>query len=106
MITVYIIEGSTGEYSDHREWPVAVYLHEDLAKRHIELATQRAHELMQKYDNNYCSYRWGSGYNQRTGPLPEDINIYDLDMQWDYTGINYNYYKIEVRESLPTKSVY
>ena len=38
MTKVYVVEGSTGEYSDHREWPVAAYMREDLAREHADKA--------------------------------------------------------------------
>jgi hypothetical protein len=105
MKTVYIIEGSCGQYDNHEEWPVASYLSEDLALKHIELATQETRRLMKKYDNDYLKYLLGTDYSRHSGPLPVDINIYDSHMRWDYPDeeVNYNYYKIEVRESLPTK---
>ena len=36
MTTIYIVYGSTGEYSDRSEWPVAAYMDETLARTHRE----------------------------------------------------------------------
>jgi hypothetical protein len=36
---VYIVEGRDGEYEDRREWIVAAYSREELAKKHRDKAT-------------------------------------------------------------------
>ena len=86
MTNVYVVEGSTGEYSDHREWPVAAYIDEDLAREHADKAKKW-------YLKNW---RQGMGWED------EDKlnNPYDPDMSLDYTGTDWTVYKIELRESV------
>lgn len=33
--TIFVVEGNTGEYSDHIEWPVKAYTSEDAAKEMV-----------------------------------------------------------------------
>lgn len=86
-MNIFIVEGSTGEYSDHREWPVAAYFSEDKAKLHVVNATQRKDELWAKCDGNY----WELSEN--------DKNEYDPCMSLDYTNTRYRYYGVEVKDT-------
>ena len=70
MKQVYVVEASTGEYSDHREWPLCAYEHEDEAKAHVVAAQTWAR-----------------------------ANPYDPNMQIDYTGVRYRYYAVDVYPS-------
>lgn len=81
---IYVVEGSTGEYSDHREWLVRAYRDEDKAKEHVLKATSRANELYAKAGGSY----WDIDEN----------NEYDPGMHVDYTGVRYAYYKVELEE--------
>lgn len=44
--TIYIVIGTTGEYSDKNEWFVIAYDKEESAKQHVNLATQEAHRIL------------------------------------------------------------
>ncbi len=90
---IFIVEGNTGEYSDHQDWAVAAYLDEDLAKQHVELASVRARELYAEYDKNWEP----TSYDD----IPEGANQYDPRMRTDYTGVRYHYYDVEIRSKLP-----
>lgn len=82
MTTIYIVEGSTGEYSDRREWPVMAYRNEEQAKAHVLKAQEWANQ--QRYDH---------------GRVREDPrNPHDPGFQLDYTGTTYYYYAIELVE--------
>lgn len=81
---IYVVEGATGEYSDHREWPVKAYVSEDKAKQHVVKATQRGNEIFAQSGSKY-------------GPH-EGENEYDPNMRIDYTGVRYNYYEVELEE--------
>lgn len=48
-MTLYIVVGTIGEYSDRREWMVAAYEDEELARRHVELASARGREIIQAH---------------------------------------------------------
>lgn len=74
---VYIVQGSTGEYSDHIEWLVCGYVDEKLAQERVNACSARARELIVKYTNR--------------GDIPDGANEHDPRMQVDYTGVNYTY---------------
>ncbi len=80
---IYLVVGSTGEYSDSINWYVAWYKNEKKAQKHCELATQEAKIIKFKYEDKY-------GYE-----MPLGINKYDKYMQMDYTGTIYNVEKVE-----------
>lgn len=73
--TAYVVMGSTGEYSDHTEWAVAVYLEKEEAERHAELANKDVAGAE--------SWTW----SQRRGYTGK--NPYDVDCDIDYTGTRY-----------------
>ena len=81
--TIYIVEGSTGEYSDHRDWMLCAYRDEAAAQEHVEKATARANELVAEYQRSY--------------DIPSGANEHDPSMQIDYTGVRYTYYSVELR---------
>jgi ribosomal protein L6P/L9E len=83
-MTIYIVEGSTGEYSDHQEWPVIAYKNEEDAKAHVEQASAFAREIMAGSKSHM--------YND----IRDAKNPYDVNMRIDYTGVNYRYYSIEL----------
>ena len=84
---IYIVEGWTGEYSDHQEWPVAAYESEDMAKAHAEAAKRW-------YLKNDC-------FNKRYSRNDEKVNPFDPDMCIDYTGTDWTVYEITLRDELP-----
>lgn len=49
---LFVVFGSTGEYSDHRTWTVAYYTDEIKAQAHVVAATQRANIIGQVKDND------------------------------------------------------
>lgn len=67
-MNIYVVIGTTGEYSDHREWPVAAYFSEKLAQAHVIRATQRANEL----------YAQAGGYCDK---IPDGANEHDPDTE-------------------------
>lgn len=90
---IFIVEGSTGEYSDHCEWPVAAYTNEEQAKLHVQKATERAKELMVG-----DKYEW----SELSG---KQLNEWDRGMHVDYTGVNYRYYSVDLLDVLPPKGM-
>ena len=83
---IYIVEGSTGEYSDHQEWPVKAFKDENKAKTLVLLASGFVRELM-------CNSK-SDMYHDIRG----ESNPFDANMRIDYTGVNYRYYEIELEE--------
>lgn len=86
MNSVYIVFGSTGEYSDRREWAVRGFSDENRAEELVKaldvwLRENRFHE-----DDDPLA-----GYQERYHPPP---NALDPAFQCDYTGTRY--YIVEV----------
>jgi len=81
MKIIYVIQGSTGEYSDHREWNVAAYYSEMAAQAHVQHATLRANELLAEHGH----------YS-----LPDGANEHDKGMQCDYSGVRYSYSPVDI----------
>ena len=87
---IWIVEGSTGEYSDHREWILCAFTTEAAANALVLQASARARELQQKYPASY----WFSWDNDDG----KERNEFDPQMEIDYTGVNYRTIKCELRE--------
>ena len=81
---VWIVMGTTGEYSDRSEWPVCVYADEARAQARAEAATQRAAEIYEA--------------RPRYSAPPEGANEHDPKMQMDYTGTTYFLAESEMRQ--------
>ena len=87
MKTIYVVEGSTGEYSDRSEWPVRAFTSEEKAKKFVEA-------LAAWCDKNGCGENRGDSYweaRDKGHPLDPSFNS-------DYTGTRYTYYSVELDE--------
>jgi hypothetical protein len=71
--SVFVVVGSTGEYSDHMEWNIAAYITKEEAEQHRDLANEFA-KGKEKLD-------WREQEKLK--------NPYDPDMKIDYTGTRY-----------------
>ena len=80
MATVYLVTGTTGEWSDEREWLIVAYSEKGLAERHVYLAT-RATAVARKKTSS-------------------EINPYDPDNGW-LSGATYSVREVELREAVP-----
>lgn len=87
--TIYVVFGTTGEYSDRSEWPVRAFRTEAQAQELIEKASAAAREVFLKYESGEL-HRWDIDDG--------DFNPYDSKMQIDYTGTTYYIYKVELDE--------
>lgn len=77
--------GSTGEYSDNRNWAVIAFKNKLLAEEHILKATCRAKEILAKCGD------WVDWDEEK------DPNEFDSNMDMDYTGTTYFYYEVELK---------
>lgn len=84
MKNVYVVMGSTGEYSDHNEWPVKAYLNVKSAEKHVIDVSRRADELIVIH----------GGYHN----VPDGSNEFDPQMRIDYTGVNYSIWPVELAD--------
>lgn len=82
---IYIVMGTTGEYSGRNEWPVKAYRDSRLAESHVTNAT----ELAKIIEVQYLRY----------DDTPLDTNPYDPHMQMRYTGTSYFIMEVELDES-------
>lgn len=83
---IFIVMGTTGEYSDRTEWPVCFYETEAKAQLHCELAKQEANKIEALKGNKYARH---------TGTNP-----YDPNMSMDYTGTSYYIWEVSSAQSL------
>lgn len=85
-LTVYVVRGSTGEYSDRSEWPVRAFMSETEAQALVLAATDRARAI--EYERrDRCDL---VGVDSRL------TNEYDSNMSMDYNGTFYNYETVEL----------
>ena len=95
-MTIWIVEGSTGEYSDHHEWIAGCYTREDTAKEHVVLATAwaRANGISGEHDR-------GGDYNTVSDYYDaRPTNPYDPSMSVSYTGVYYTCYPVRLSEAV------
>lgn len=88
MKKIYIVQGSTGEYSDRMEWPVCAFEQAERAKELAERLSEMARLVFIKCGGNTDM------------AMPEVKAIVELDPRFlmDYTGTFYTVYDVEVRK--------
>jgi len=86
-LKIYIVSGTTGEYSDRSGWLVRAVKTEKQAQTLVELCTSYARE--NGCDRGQDNVDW----DDRDRVKAE--NPYDKNMQIDYTGIRYYYEPVE-----------
>lgn len=93
-VSVYVVMGITGEFSDTRQWSVAAYLSPSDAQAHAEAAQQRAKALAA-----WCCPDCNKPYRRSHGscPSPKPSNEYDPTMRIDYTGTEYDVEEVPLR---------
>ena len=85
MITIYVIGGTTGEYSDRSDWIVCAYRDKALADLHVHNAQIRAIEINKTRESRYAA--------------PKGANEFDPHMQMDYTGTEYYLTECELKDA-------
>ena len=93
MDTIYIVFGTTGEYSDRTEWPVAAYADKAQAETHVTLA--ESWERLNGRDYSRLAY-------DRRSQL---VNPYDPGYTRDYTGTSYSVGEVPLRTEVPQDEV-
>lgn len=81
---IWIVEGTTGEYSDRTDWMVCAYTSQEKAEEHASKAVHRAVEIQKARPSRYDS--------------PKGVNEFDPDMRMDYTGTEYYTVECELRD--------
>ncbi len=85
---VYVVQGTTGEYSNRSDWIVCGYKSEDMANEHARKAMLRAKEIQDSKNGRYAE--------------PKEVNEFDPDMQMDYTGTEYLTFSVVIKEQIET----
>lgn len=80
---IWTVEGTTGEYSDRREWTVMAYLNKALAEKHCADAIAEAVRL----GASRTRQRAEVTYDQYVEDAEK--NKFDPDMSCDYSGVDY-----------------
>jgi hypothetical protein len=108
MTKVFIVEGSTGEYSDHCEWLVKAFLSENCAREFTELCAaehRRVSALRAAVAAKYrgpckeLDYSSDEYLRLTTAWHTEETAIkhkYDANWQEDYIGTNYEVLEVEL----------
>jgi len=84
---VYVVTGSTGEYSDRREHVVCVFTTEAAAREHVEKAEAFAREWWVKNGDDYYNFKrpgisspYDHGFDvDNTGPTNYEVSEVELD---------------------------
>ena len=86
MAKIYVVHGSTGEYSDRSEWFVIAYRDRARADKHADDATVWAKQNERAF--------------MQCTPPPEGnpVNPFDPHMAMDYTGTDYYVDEVELAE--------
>jgi len=77
---IYIVEGSTGEYSDRTEWVVEAYFNKDSAQAKIN--------ILSRIYNEFIALNGGTNfkYFESGKRIFEHMKEHDANFQHDYTG--------------------
>lgn len=93
---VFVVFGTTGEYSDRGEWAVRGFLKAELAERFEFGCTQWAHEHTKRLDEHEeCDDCYSEKSNFRKCPDAEK-SPHDPNYRRDYTGTDYYTIEVEV----------
>jgi len=81
---IWIVEGTTGEYSDRDDWVVCAYTSQEKAENHASKAMRRAKEIQKDRLTRYSA--------------PKSSNEFDPKMRMDYTGTEYYVIECELKD--------
>ena len=93
-ITVFVVFGSTGEYSDRSEWPIVAVQSEERAKSLVTQLDAKARELgisasQYKYLKNTTA-RYGADFDAAKEAMDAVLSGAIVDAV-DYTGVRFYY---------------
>jgi hypothetical protein len=89
-MTIYVVMGMCGEYSDRTEWPVKAFVNKEKGKALVENATRRSAELQLVRE-------------QEPYVHDEEIakqNQFDPGMKFDYTGTRYYLMPVDLSDAV------
>lgn len=93
MRQIFVVMGSTGEYSDRHEWAILAYTDETLAQTHVQLA--------EAWDREN-GLTWSRLAWERRIDL---VSPYDPAYSRDYTGTSYYIVAVPLADAVPQTEV-
>ena len=97
MGLIWVVQGNTGEYSDHSEWPVVAFSREEDAQAATAWLNEKAREFGFKDRST-----WDTDWNTRKR-LEDKMREFDPDFKSDYTGTDYTYWSVELLAAFQRK---
>lgn len=91
---IYVVIGSTGEYSDRNEWLIKAFRDEEDAKFLVTNATNRANQIYTLATEE----DWAFHKVYEPDENPSYFNEYDPSMQMEYTKTIYYYKEVELED--------
>lgn len=95
MKIIYIVQGSSGQYDDYREWNVRAYTTDAAAEAHRQRAQQAANEVTKRRQEIWDEYENDLSVFDRLNAAT--INPHDPEMSWD-TPLSYTVVSLELSE--------
>ena len=92
MQKIYILQGTTGEYSDRTDWIVRAYTDEAKAigaQMDVTDALARLWKLMEEKDIHYYDLYDHESLDSETKELYQQVSDIDPKFQMDYTGTSW-----------------
>lgn len=101
---VFVVFGSTGEYSDHRSWPVRGFLSREIAERFEFGLTKAAKAFKEESDARQPRLPWNdpgadaayTEFEKWKAPQIEHLKQEDPLFETSYTGTDYYTLEVEV----------
>lgn len=106
MKIIYVVQGSTGEYSDHREWLVCALETEIEAQEMVIACTKEGNRIRVLAQKEGYSYDYDVDADWRIlvdddYKKVNDGHKYDPKFYYDYSGFNYTYFPVELKTFNP-----
>lgn len=92
-MTIYVVSGSIGEYSDQTEWLVKAFTDEEKAKELVISASDRARVIAQnKEEDDYNSYSDEPQLDKFKNPFDPKADYFN----YSYDSAKYEYNPLEL----------
>lgn len=93
MSKIYIVKGTTGEYSDRAEWDVKAFEKEETAQTFCAELNALAEVHTEREHNSFASKRYVTWESMRV--VAEALEPLDPKARCDYTGLTYAVEELE-----------
>lgn len=85
MDRIWIVMGSTGEYSDRNEWPVAAFASEEDAQARVIALDVRMQQMPPEWRDDRWDYQ---------DEIRVHMQALSRNFNMDYTGTSYSYFEV------------